>query len=514
MAGEDPWEKAFGDYNQALVDLNGDGVPDAVVPITNQARRGVQRRAMSGLEPTPQQAAGIAADQTRLQANSAALGNVGMELTGLPQVLRAGSAAGEAYQDPTIANVTNAGVQGALAAFRPMAAAKLGLAGLGAAAATDSGLTDALISPASAGRDDRDKARLAREQANAAKETAKAEVERLRASVEADRARSSQREYDSAIDRAEMAKNAILADRPKRFRETNVGQLYEKLGVIAPGVIAAGMGGLTRAATGGGSVFKNYVAPVAVGGLTGGVAANYPLGHELMFAPAANPERQAYETYGRELPVGHPLKEEMQNYARGLPGLNRSRQAAAAEFYDPTKMMERTGFGVVEGLLGGLAGADAVKLAGNASGSFRNALFGNKGARTNEAGGAGPMPRPDAGSTSMPPETFRRYTDLPASVRSPVQEEYVASRVLNGAAPVPGRKAPAIHNALLDNGIQVPVTPARVNATNQAYDQFVAANGRPPTRSEFAQIFSKLTLSLAGGVAAGQQINALMPAQP
>ena len=27
----DPWDAAFGAYQQALVDLNGDGVPDAVV---------------------------------------------------------------------------------------------------------------------------------------------------------------------------------------------------------------------------------------------------------------------------------------------------------------------------------------------------------------------------------------------------------------------------------------------------------------------------------------------------
>lgn len=73
----DPWDGAFSSYHQSLVDLDGDGVPDVAVPITGQGRRQVQRRAMAGLEPTPQQAAGLAADMPRLERNSETMADIG-----------------------------------------------------------------------------------------------------------------------------------------------------------------------------------------------------------------------------------------------------------------------------------------------------------------------------------------------------------------------------------------------------------------------------------------------------
>ena len=56
--------------------------------------------------------------------------------------MRAGSAIGDAAQDPTLANVTNAGVQTAFTALRPLAAAKILGAGYAGAAAQQSGLFD------------------------------------------------------------------------------------------------------------------------------------------------------------------------------------------------------------------------------------------------------------------------------------------------------------------------------------------------------------------------------------
>ena len=101
---DDPWEAAFGAYRQSLVDYNGDGIPDAVVRMpqgmvtstppptaTGQDRRQIQRRGMAGLEPTEQQNALLRASMPQLEANSERLGNFGMELTGIPQVGRAGA---------------------------------------------------------------------------------------------------------------------------------------------------------------------------------------------------------------------------------------------------------------------------------------------------------------------------------------------------------------------------------------------------------------------------------------
>jgi len=87
MAGEnpqaaetDPWEASFGAYRQALVDLNGDGVPDAAVPITNRERRDVQRRAMAGREPDARTQARLDADRPRLDENTSHLVRSGADI--------------------------------------------------------------------------------------------------------------------------------------------------------------------------------------------------------------------------------------------------------------------------------------------------------------------------------------------------------------------------------------------------------------------------------------------------
>lgn len=527
---QDPWEAAFGQYQQALVDLNGDGIPDGVMspggqvqPLNNRMRQSISRQAMAGREPSVDMGA-IGRRAQASEQNSQAF-EQGMGELVMGQPVRAGKAIGEAVQDPSIANVTNAGVQTGLAAFRPMAAAKAGIAGLGAAAVNDSGALNAMLSPAMAGRGDRDKARLEREKANTAKATAAAEAERLRAGTEAEKAAaelrmkeaadaSAKAEYDASIRRADTAKDDILSKRPKRFDETSVGQVYDKLGVATPGVIAAGMGGLTRAgmaAMGSTNKMMGYAAPMAVGGVTGGVAASYPLGHELMFAPAANPEQQAYEAYARELPPTHPRKEEWTNYARSLPAANPARKAASDEFYDPVKMAERTGFGVAEGLLGGLAGSEMVGIAAQGARGSRNAISGKTGARTTVPGGGGQQGLPPAPVPPTPPVDYPQYKQLPTSVRTPVQEAYLAGRAIQGGDLPPKATAGAIKQNLIDQGIKVPVTANRVNTTNEAYNAFVAANGRPPTRSEFAQIFNSRTLSIpVAGVAGGSAMNAML----
>lgn len=91
-----------------LVDLDGDGVPDAqmqapagtggVMPlrgdampmVSNRERGQIQRRAMAGREPTQQQQMMLDADMPRLDEAGSRLGGVAAELSGVPAMVRGG----------------------------------------------------------------------------------------------------------------------------------------------------------------------------------------------------------------------------------------------------------------------------------------------------------------------------------------------------------------------------------------------------------------------------------------
>ena len=471
---------------------------------------------MAGLEPTEQQNALLRASMPQLEANSERLGNFGMELTGFPQVLRAGTAIGEAYTDPSIANFTNAGAQSALAAFRPLAAGKVALGGLGAAAVSDVFGSEAnaqaknskarpqaetISLPGLVPEQQKEYNNLqARLQSGnfgsaadrRAVEGRVQELRKLSDQFASSKNTAKQDEYNSSVKRADTALNRILSDRPKKFNETRVGQVYEKLGVIAPGVIGAGGAAVGRLFSGGGTRMKDYIAPMIVGGATGGVSANWPLGHELIFQPPGNTERKAYQAYARELPAGHPRKQEMSDYAQGLERENPDRAAASQEFYDPIKLAERTGMGVAEGLLGGLIGAHTVGISERGATAIRNFL-----AR---------KPPPPNPPPPNPPVTYRAYSDLPQSSRSPVQEAYLA----RGGDFPPHEGAAAIKQSLAQQSINVPVTARRVNATNQVFSDFVRQNGRLPTQAESGALFNRFTLGLAGAAAGAEPVNNLM----
>lgn len=322
-----------------------------------------------------------------------------------------GVAIGEALVDPTLANITNAGVQTALGVspFAPLRAGKaaLGVAGLGygTAASRDLGLSpfdearaeEDGLSPAQRqtlmklqkkmerhglSRAEREtqnqlmqiQADFAREKSRAAFEAqvrrdaadaeAKARERELVAEGEAKRKAEELAEYSRAVKGAERAL-AEEKGRYKPFSETFVGDLYDKLGIATPALAAMGAGGLSRTAArlfGKEGSLVETIIPAFTGAGTAGVMANWPLGHEIVFAPAENPERRAYEAYARELPPTHPRKQEWTDYARGLPESNPSRKAAVDEFYDPIKLAERTGFGIAEGLISGPGGAHISKI--------------------------------------------------------------------------------------------------------------------------------------------------------
>jgi hypothetical protein len=496
------------------------GLSDANAPIwrNNRERLAVSRRAMYGRDPTlnDEDRAAIEARSAISSENNAALEALIGELL-LGQPVRAAGAIGEAVQDPSIANFTNAGAQSALAAFRPLMAGKVVLGGLGAAAGADLFMSDANaqskrkqaspsavqevtlpgVSPEQNQEYNALQQRLVAGNfsGRADRQAVQNRVEQLRKLSDdfaGGQNRSRQSEYDNSVRRAETARDTIMADRPKRFNETSVGQVYDKLGVIAPGVIAGGMGALTKA----GAMAAGHsgkVAPIAVGGLTGGVAASYPLGHELMFAPAMNPEKMAYSAYARELPPEHPRRQEWTHYAQGLPDENPGRRAAANEFYDPIKAAERTGFGVAEGLLGGLAGSEAV---GIATRPFR------RGAASPRSTSAPTQTVDDLTRGATQPEQlpslpadYRSYPSIPSEARGAVQQAFIADRALRGQGLPAKEGASAIKQSLANQGVNAPVTPNRVAATNAAVEQFVAAYGRLPTAAEFSRVFTNRTLA-------------------
>ena len=327
-----------------------------------------------------------------------------------------GIAIGEAIDDPSLANITNAGVQSALALgpFAPLKAGKaaLGAAGLGFGVAAGRDMSPLGEAQASDGLNAGQAKRLSdlqkkkslsraeREEQNAliaiqgrfqelqARKEFEAQARRDAALVAAETARR-EREGSAAAKKTEderveynravsSADRALVEEKGKYtpFKETEVGKVYDKLGIAAPALGALGAGFLSRTAgrLGGKSgLMTETVMPAVTGAGTAGVMANYPLGHEIMFAPADNPDRRAYEAYSRELPPGHPRKQEWQDYARGLPQKNPAREAAAEEFYDLPKLLERTGLGVAEGLITGVGGAHLSKVMEKAPGAIARA---------------------------------------------------------------------------------------------------------------------------------------------
>lgn len=306
------------------------------------------------------------------------------------QPVTAGLALGEALNDPTIPNVTNAGVQGAMAFLQPMRALKMLGLGYGAATAKDLGLLPfsgeasandglnddqrkrltQLQKQKSLSRTEREeKNKLIDMQSQAARIALEADAQaRLKKSIfesegEAAKKKDEQAEFNRSVSAAERARDAELG-RERRFSDTEMGKVWDKTGGWGPALIGAGLGGLSRAATGGGSALKNYGLPATVGGIGGAASNNIPLAYNAFMTEPDNPQRRAYEAYARELPASHPRKGEFAEFARGLPEGNPVRAQAAKELYDPVKAAERMLFGAIEGVGGGIAGSDLMRMPG------------------------------------------------------------------------------------------------------------------------------------------------------
>lgn len=366
-----------------------DDILDAPKRMSERAMRRATNKGRAGLELAPEEVADLAShgrwtEQVGEPMARGAIANA----SGIPQFVQAGQ---DMYADPSLGNATNLGARAALLAFKPAMAAKVLAGGLGLGAASDLGLSpfhpaEAAGSGVDDGLSDAERSKLVALEKkianrafrnNAEKADATKEVERLR-SIQSDYRRDMNRsrirasegvgdqklqEFDRSVKTAERARDKELG-RQRRFSDTEVGKVWDKTAGLMPMVFGAGLGGLSRAASGGGSGLKDYGLPAIFGGIAGAASSNIPLAYNAFFTEPDNPERRAYEAYARELPPDHPRKQEWSTYAAGLPEANPVRKAASDELYDPIKALERMGFGGLEGAGGGLAGADMVRMPG------------------------------------------------------------------------------------------------------------------------------------------------------
>ncbi len=389
------------------------------------------------------------------------------ELTGVPQ---AADAIGEAYADPTLANVTDAGARTAIAALRPGAAALTLGAGYTTALAKDLGLFSGSPAEAQAAKkqsapkqllpgldpaqqaalDAAEKKLLAEDyEGPAGRQFLKDTVNELRGiskkystdNADSDRrirefgALKKQDEYDRAVAASEDAYKREMS-RDRRFSDTETGKVYDKTGglasVLAGGVFGAG----SRLASGpgkttAGSIAKDYVMPATLGGAAGAGMYNAPLAYNAFGTEPDNPKKRAYEARGEALPPDHPRRQEFLDYAKTLPEGNPVQTAAEDAFYKG--LGKRSLVGALEGAGGGLLGADAVRsmsrgggamsAAASGVGSLLRTLVGRGGPQragaTSPATGAGiqseagaslPMPTAGDGSsaTILPPTATGR----------------------------------------------------------------------------------------------------------
>lgn len=293
-----------------------------------------------------------------------------------------GLAMADAYEDPTIGKVANAGSQFAMSMLQPAKAAGILLGGAGVVAAKESGLFGS--SAEAAGLSTEQQARKAQLQKQIEKgqwknaperRAVEAELGDLRkietdaagaentARIESERAATANRleaehkakqqkqiEYNSAVDTAIALRDAERK-RDTRWSDTAFGKYYNETGG-APAWAAAFAGGagvLDRLAKGAPKTRGDY----ARLGVEGAGAASIPINAPLVYNATAtepdNPQRRALEVYARELPNDHPEKQYWMDQANNLPTANPVRETAQKELYDPLKFGERIGMAVAEG---------------------------------------------------------------------------------------------------------------------------------------------------------------------
>ena len=320
------------------------------------------------------------------------------------QPVRAGEAVGEALSDPSLANVTNAGVQTAFAVAKPMHALKALGAGYTAAVAKDAGLDEIIGSaiaqqskgkgkgkkaPALKGTVQEDAApppeddpldpsqrkRLTELQRKQAKGDTLTKAEREeqntylqtlqaaasvkateKARIDAEAKRAERAEYDRAVMKAEDAFAAEKA-KDKSFKDSAVGQVYDKTGGYLPMMLAGAGGALRAAAKGAPASLKDAAITGAEGTGLAFSAMNAPLVYDAFSTPVKNPTREAMLAYASALPPGHPRKQEFMDLARNEDPLNPVNKRAWDELTSLSGQGRRLFSAAVEGVPSALTGS-------------------------------------------------------------------------------------------------------------------------------------------------------------
>jgi len=381
------FDEAFAELHQALIDLDGDGVPDVAVP---------RNALMGGGQAQPPQTMGNALARGYNNANFPSGGQLPNYGFGDPSQMSkmgmtpegSGSISGPAprpqeYTAP-LAEMTPPPIPGGqfIARAAPRVAGALA-GGLGMSAMiSDAGEAGAPRLTRSQQRQMEMERQRSEQDATNARARIEAETQAARqrgeddARIAAERRQREQQqaEYEAQVGRATAARDFELS-RDRRFSDTGMGRALDNLGgadALASGAVSGLVG---RAVTGPargiiGDVVKNYMLPAVEGAIGGFTAANLPLWYDANKTEVENPEKRAARAYARELPQGHPRKQEFMDYANSLPDKNPVREQAAREF--------REGLGD-RAISGGLEGAGAGVFGGNVARGLAgagNALLG------------------------------------------------------------------------------------------------------------------------------------------
>jgi hypothetical protein len=441
----DPFDAALANLKGILVDLDGDGSPDAAVAPQDLAR-GAGRASVvpqfrpeatgnplvdAGLQSLPNYGFGPMTPMSRsgglpqgeirsrtptvgddASAYLSSRGPIGERVAPVANALldfgpvpaqgvveqfdRAGTAVADAYNDPSLANVTNAGVQSAMAVGRPVAAGAMLGAGMLEGARRD--FAPDVFGSADAQSLNRKQRREQEMMDRQAMREREAELARIRAQSEAKRAeddaaavrqaeaekkalelqkeQEANAEYRRAISRAETLRDDELAKKWS-FADSNAGKVFRASGGMAPMVLGAVGGYAGRLAHGDkGGVLRTYAGPTMEGALMGVGAANAPVFADYLYAPKVNPDKAAAGAYGRELPPGHQRKQEYLGYAapEGMPGAMSDINPVykAAEDVVWSEFPERLASGAFEGAGGGIFGATLGTLTGRSGNALLN----------------------------------------------------------------------------------------------------------------------------------------------
>lgn len=328
-------------------------------PMTPSTRQGIPNDTLSQGPPTTAEAMGRALmDYGPIPAKIAA--GVAM------QPVTAGEAVGTALHDPSLPNVTNAAVQTGMALMQPAKAlAALG-AGYGIAGAQDAGLFGGSAQAAGLMPDqEKRKAELQKKiekgqwKSGPERRAIENELNDLR-QVEKDFAlrenEAKQKEFARGVEKAEMARDSIRAT-DTSFKDSNVGKMYEATGGLGPMMMGVAGGAVHRLANGGGKgALDKYVLPALEGSALTFAGLNAPFVYNALNTPSKNPQREALETYSRELPDGHPKKQSAMAEALMMTPGNPTQEMAWKELTDPMGLVRRGVTAVAEGAPAGILG--------------------------------------------------------------------------------------------------------------------------------------------------------------